>query len=229
MYYDFGDGKGLVQARIHSNGGGYIALTANVDDSVFIGTGCFVFGYARIKDRVRVTGKCRISGVNLPGNISTLIEDDVVISGQVVIEGHVLMRDHAQARNFCKLSGGVAMMHRSQVGGRATLAGDVYLFDRSGVFDDVTIISSLKKPLELRSADYLGGNKIIKNKAGLEKIIEKIASKRRIMSRGMKDDHTREPHNSQVSVLRQASLMPTAEDFAAINFTQPKVIRAAYA
>jgi hypothetical protein len=46
--YDFGDGKGNVPAHKHSNGGGWVANTATVEDSVIVEGDAMVSGYTVI-------------------------------------------------------------------------------------------------------------------------------------------------------------------------------------
>ena len=42
--YDFGDGNGPVAAHQHSNGGGWVADTAKVDETSYVGLNAMVFG-----------------------------------------------------------------------------------------------------------------------------------------------------------------------------------------
>jgi len=44
--HDFGDGKGPVLAHKHPNGGGWVANTADVDDTAFVGPNACVSGSA---------------------------------------------------------------------------------------------------------------------------------------------------------------------------------------
>ena len=46
--HDFKNGKGLVPAHRHSNGGGWVADTARVSDSVYVGEFARVFGNADV-------------------------------------------------------------------------------------------------------------------------------------------------------------------------------------
>ena len=48
--YDFGDGNGLVPAEKHANGGGWVANSANVAASAFVGPQATVFGKGRVGD-----------------------------------------------------------------------------------------------------------------------------------------------------------------------------------
>ena len=46
--FDFGDGNGSVPAHKHMNGGGWVAETASVDASAFVGPEARVYGEARV-------------------------------------------------------------------------------------------------------------------------------------------------------------------------------------
>ena len=60
--HDFGDGNGNVDAHRHSNGGGWIADTATVMDTVYVGRDAQVFGDAEVSDHARIRDGARVSG-----------------------------------------------------------------------------------------------------------------------------------------------------------------------
>tara|TARA_R110000868_G_scaffold217532_2_gene467635 strand:- start:1111 stop:1521 length:411 start_codon:yes stop_codon:yes gene_type:complete len=67
--YDFGDGNGPVAAHQHPNGGGWVADTATVDASVYVGTAAHVYGNAEVYgdawvySDARVYGNARVYGI----------------------------------------------------------------------------------------------------------------------------------------------------------------------
>lgn len=160
MLFDFHDGRGHVPARKHQNGGGIVALTAKVANSVFLASDVVVFGYAEVRDNVRVTGRASIQGDLLPGDISTLIEDNVKIVGPVEIRGAVLLRDSAEIRGHVKMSGLVQVMHHSTVAGNVVLEGDVLVLDRSHISGNIRIVSSAKQ-IVVRGEDVISGDREI--------------------------------------------------------------------
>lgn len=183
MRYDFGDGRGLVEARKHENGGGIVEITAEVDPTVFVDRECVVFGFAQIRDRVRVLGRCRVSGARLPGGVSTLLEDDAIVAGNVVIEGQVLMRDKSQARGCAKLSGHVAVMHNSVVCDNARVAGNVRLRDHAYLHEDVTVIAEEDR-VELMYRDLLGGDRIFRKQEDILSAVGRVTRRRKYQRRG---------------------------------------------
>ena len=52
--HDFMDGNGPVPSHIHTKGGGWVANTANVYDSAYIGPDARVYGNARVYGDARV-------------------------------------------------------------------------------------------------------------------------------------------------------------------------------
>lgn len=49
--------------RKHKNGGGLVGQDANVEPSVYVGAGSRVFGTARLRDAVRLTGRAQVGGM----------------------------------------------------------------------------------------------------------------------------------------------------------------------
>jgi carbonic anhydrase/acetyltransferase-like protein (isoleucine patch superfamily) len=64
----------------HKLGGGWVANTARVDDSVFIGPHALVYGYAEIRDRVAVVDSAQVSG-------HAVLNGDVIVSGNAWVSG----------------------------------------------------------------------------------------------------------------------------------------------
>jgi hypothetical protein len=60
--YKFGDGKGPVPAHQHPNGGGWVADTAKVADTSYVGPDAEVSGTARVYGDAQVSGTARVSG-----------------------------------------------------------------------------------------------------------------------------------------------------------------------
>jgi hypothetical protein len=54
--FDFEDGQGTVPAHQHPNGGGWIANTASVVDTAYVGPKAMVFGSAWVAGTATVKG-----------------------------------------------------------------------------------------------------------------------------------------------------------------------------
>lgn len=153
-FFDFEDGKGLVPYALHPNGHGKVALSALVDPTVYVGPACQVYGKARIKDNVSIVGRVRISGDDMPNNVSTLIENDVKIAGNVRISGCPVIRDEADIRDDVVIEGCVEIMHHAKISGKAHLVGWIAVMDSAYVCGTVKIISNVEK-LVMRDETYL--------------------------------------------------------------------------
>ena len=60
--HDFRDGNGPVPSHIHTKGGGWVADTANVHNSAYIGPDARVYGDARVHGNAWVYGNARVYG-----------------------------------------------------------------------------------------------------------------------------------------------------------------------
>ena len=103
--HDFGDDQGPVPAHQHPNGGGWVANSAFVAETAFVGVEAEVFGSAEVVDQATVTetawvcGEARIAGRGHVGGDAVVggnarvhddaqVVDNAYVSGDVVLEGH---------------------------------------------------------------------------------------------------------------------------------------------
>ena len=64
----------------HKRGGGWIANTAQVDESVFVDQYAIVYGQAKLSEKVRVLGTAAVSG-------HAVLSGNVVVCGNCWIDG----------------------------------------------------------------------------------------------------------------------------------------------
>jgi len=76
--FDFGDGKGKVPAHKHKNGGGWVADTAAVSDTAYVGPYATVFGSAIIADKARLTGNAKVFGTARVRNYAKIFDGCVI-------------------------------------------------------------------------------------------------------------------------------------------------------
>ena len=79
--FDFGFGP--VPAHKHANGGGWVADTAHVSESAYVGSDARVYGNARVCDNAWVYGDARVYG-------------DALVCGDAWVCGNALVYDNAQ-------------------------------------------------------------------------------------------------------------------------------------
>ena len=121
----------------HPNGGGFVASTAKVDSSVYVGPDAMVLGNAVLKGNVRVEDRAVVNG-------DVTASDDVVISGHAVVDGggwiyvnnqwqqgKVTMSGHAQVSDGAVVSGGVTLNDYAKVSQKAFVTDGVTLSDNA--------------------------------------------------------------------------------------------------
>ena len=111
--FDFEDGQGLVPAHKHAFGGGWIADSAKVENSVYVGAYARVYGYAHISDNAKIDGDSRISG-------QAEIRDNVCTSGRVKVQGRALVEGDIVLENECFVGAGTHLKGSFRIGDHAT-------------------------------------------------------------------------------------------------------------
>ena len=86
--------SGGIRGSAHSNGGGFVAATAQVSSSVFVGPNAKVLenarvtGFAEIQDYAIVKGSAQISG-------DAVVKGYALVAGSAQISGNAVVEDHA--------------------------------------------------------------------------------------------------------------------------------------
>jgi len=122
--YNFGNGP--VPAHQHYNGGGWVADTAKVADTVFIGLNAEVFGNAQVRgnvqihDRVKVYDNALIHGhVSLYNNVR--VYDNAYIQDNIILTDSVNVHDNAKIINGPKIYGNV------EIKGNVLIKGNIHI------------------------------------------------------------------------------------------------------
>lgn len=129
--HDFKDGRGRVFAHRHVNGNGWVADTACVDDSCYVGSRAQVSQYARVFNQVRIEAKAHVSGY-------AVVSDSAKLRGEAFVSGKARIVDstlsdrvviHSGADIYdsiidgvCRVSGD-CLIRGSQLGGRVFVTG----------------------------------------------------------------------------------------------------------
>lgn len=114
MNFDFGNG--LVPMHQHPNGGGLVADTAEVAETVFVGPyalvyeNAVVYGYARISGHAEVYGFATVSGF-------AVVHGDACISGNAQVYGYSQVYGEAQVYGNAKVYGYVHVYGETCVSG----------------------------------------------------------------------------------------------------------------
>lgn len=133
--------------HIHANGGGWVADSASVADSVYVGPDAMVLGNATLTGNVRVEDHAIVAN-------SVTASDQVIISGHAVVDGggmiydngwvfgsvtlsgNALIGDSAVVSNSCKVSGNAKILQKAflaeavTVSDNAVIKGNAYLYGK---------------------------------------------------------------------------------------------------
>ena len=144
--HDFEDDNGPVPAHQHPNGGGWVADSAAVSASAFVGPDAAVFGLARVFDHSTVTdtawvhgeaevgGHSRVGGDALvDGNSRILGNADVTdrahVSGSALVDGYARVGDNAQVLGHAVVKDDARLMGDAEVNDEEVLAGEAVIND----------------------------------------------------------------------------------------------------
>ena len=159
--HDFGDGNGVVRAHRHAHGGGWIADTARVMDSAYVGRYAKVFGSVEVSGNVRITGLAQVYGdAEIHGDAqvygtaqvgeSAQVRDNAKVFGNAKISGKALVEDHArvsgdaQVLGGTKVYGGAEVSEEAVVSGDAQVSGDARVSGKSRVTDSAWVRDNAK-------------------------------------------------------------------------------------
>jgi serine acetyltransferase len=78
-----------VKAHKHKNGGGWVADTATVHESVYVGPNAQVFGNAQVLFKARIEGCALVHG-------NAVVKDNAVISGVAQVCGDATVEDNVE-------------------------------------------------------------------------------------------------------------------------------------
>jgi len=137
--FDFGDGKGPVPAHRHQNPGGWfggwVANTAKVADSVYLGPDAKVYGHAVVSSLVQIQENAQVFGTARIGG-AAILEDHVKVFGSASISGS------SRVGGYVQISGCASLSDSSTVDGHAQISGDVLLLGNARVSGEAQVSGS---------------------------------------------------------------------------------------
>lgn len=108
------------QGRIHPNGGGFVASTASVDDSVYVGKNAQVLGYATVTENAVIDGYATVTG-------------SAAVSGNAVVTGHAVVAERAQIKDNAIVGDYAGVM------GNAVISENARVLESGLVYDDYKV------------------------------------------------------------------------------------------
>ena len=129
--YDFGNG--LVPAYKHTKGGGWVAHTAIVDDTVCVGPDARVYEDAVVYENALITENARIYG-------NVLVTDNAQVFGNARVYGNAEVSEDAQVFGNAEVSGYAKVSGNTEISGDAVVYGDITNFTLEREDDYLDII-----------------------------------------------------------------------------------------
>lgn len=124
----YSKGKG----HIHSNGGGWVADSAKVADSVYVGPDAKVLGGAKLSGNVRVEDYAVVAN-------SVTAQDNAIISGHAVVDGGGWYYDNGWKQGSIALSGNAVISDSSVVTGACSVSGNAKVLQKAYAADAVKL------------------------------------------------------------------------------------------
>lgn len=116
----------------HSNGGGFVADTATVADSVYVGPNAMVLGNANLSGNVRVEDYAVVAN-------SVTAADNVVISGHAVVDGGGMIYNNGWVWGTVNLSGNAVVSDGAVVTNSCTVSGNAKILQKAYLSEAVTV------------------------------------------------------------------------------------------
>lgn len=112
--FDFGQGP--VPAHQHKNGGGWVADTATVRNSVYVGSNARVYGNAQVLDNAAIFNNARVYG-NAIVKENTNIRDNARVFGNACVSGN------AEVAEFAHICGDSCLHGQVKICGHVRFCG----------------------------------------------------------------------------------------------------------
>lgn len=148
--------KPKVEGAAHSNGGGFVEFSAQVDRTAYVGPNAQVLG------RSKVIGKARIEDYSVVENAT--VKDSALVSGHALVKEESVVADNAKVRGYAVVKG------RTTVKGNARILEHAAIFTQKACSDNVTVkgVSSVyggnQSGTAMIDGFYAKGNDITKGK-----------------------------------------------------------------
>ncbi|HEY3414921.1 MAG TPA: DUF6055 domain-containing protein [Armatimonadota bacterium] len=119
-----------VTGKPHSNGGGFVADTAKVDATAYVGPDAMVLGQAQVLGNARIEDRAVVMG-------NAVVKDDAIVSGYALVRDNAQVSGHGRVRDWATVQGrwtvseyGRALEHaflldRGELTGHGTIKGNV--------------------------------------------------------------------------------------------------------
>ena len=125
--HDFENDEGPVPAHKHGNGGGWVANSAVVADTAFVGPSASVFGRARVLDNSSVSDSAWVCG-------DAVASGDSRVHGDAVVEGNAQILGHGEVGGDAYVTGIAVIKDYAKVAGNAQIVDDQTIGGNTQIF-----------------------------------------------------------------------------------------------
>ena len=139
--YDFLDGAGPVPAHRHSNGGGWVADSAQAAASAFVGPFAKVFGNVLIAADALIYRGARVYGLAIVGG-NAEVGDNARVYGNAIVYDDAQVYDNARVYGNAQVFGNALVYNDARVYGGAVVYGNARVYDHSRVCDLAEVYGS---------------------------------------------------------------------------------------
>ena len=128
--FDFGDG--LVPAHHHPKGGGIVADSAMVDETVYVGPYAMIYGNARVYGDAKIDGYARVYE-------DAFVYENAKISGDARVYGKAAINGNARISGNARIYDKAKIMDQAQVFGEAEVYGNAIVRNSAEVYEDARV------------------------------------------------------------------------------------------
>ena len=155
LYYDFGFGE--VPAHPHPKGGGWIADTAHVDDTCYVGPYAQVYGKAKVTDNAKIDGYAKVFGearvmqdAKIYGSAkiyqNAIVSGRARVSGNAKVYGNSIVTDDTLVFEFAEVYENSRVRNYCEVHGNAKVKGHAELVENATIYENCVVT---RKPIIL--------------------------------------------------------------------------------
>lgn len=130
--FNFDFGAGLVPAHNHPKGGGIVANSAMVDETVYVGPYAMIYDNARVYADAKVDGYARVYE-------DAFVHGNAKISGDARVYGKASVNGNARVSGNARIYDKAKIMDQAQVFGEAEVYGNAIVRNSAEVYEDARI------------------------------------------------------------------------------------------
>ncbi|MCM1007150.1 MAG: DUF6055 domain-containing protein [Ruminococcus flavefaciens] len=124
--HGYGSADAMSNGHTHPNGGGFVASSARVDDSVYVGKNAKILGNATVSGNAVIDGYAIVTG-------------NSAVSGNAVITGHAVVAERAQVRDNAIVGDYAGVMGNSVISENARVLESGLVFNDYNVSGNATV------------------------------------------------------------------------------------------